>query len=274
VVTSDAIQNLLNRAAEFVTWLTAQLGSALPVLLGGAGGVLVVWWLDGRRLRRRERQSLIGAIELVGTEISSNVTQAHMWAEIPNQPLDYTAPGAPPIQMKSVMWEANANELARMLPRDLVGMLSVAHYNTEMFSLNVQAAQRRGEVTEGDIRMAAHTRNLCHAVLLKLQEYEREHLGVAFSTAPPTSTDAMDSPWGSRVDSFKNESPIQVTRAAWQQGKVPCRDCGKRLDPVRDLHDFVYEPGAVQPREALVQHERCGARLRLVYTDVTNTSAG
>jgi hypothetical protein len=261
-----ALQFTFDRLTELGGWLVMQFGTALPVLLGGAGGVLLVWWLDGRRQRRREQQSLIGAIELVGVELSSNVTQAHMWAEIPNQPKDYAAPGAPPIEMKSVQWESNANELARALPRNLVALLSVAHYQTEMFSRNIRAAQQRGNLVENDIRMAAQVRDFLHAVQLKLQAYEREQLGVAFSVEPPMSTDALDSPWESRVSTYKNETPIHVSRAAWQQGKVACPSCGALIDPIRDLHDYVYEVGAVQPREALVQHERCGVRLRFVLT--------
>ena len=69
-------------AAAALAWLAsalARLGDAAPVLAGGAGGAILVWWLDGRRVARRERRQVIGAAELIGLELAANVSSLEIW---------------------------------------------------------------------------------------------------------------------------------------------------------------------------------------------------
>ncbi len=175
----------------------AHVADAGPVLLGGAGGVLLVWWLDGIRTRRRERHSLVGATDLVAMELGANITQAHIWGVIATQPRDCPNPGAPPIEMLSRAWVANQNELARALPRELVGHIEIAYQNSRLFGYNIEAARKRQHLTEGDIAMASHARDLMQTVLRELQAFQRTRLDVKFMIEPQGPTETGDSPWSS-----------------------------------------------------------------------------
>lgn len=160
--------------------LLSSAGSALLVLLGGAGGVLFVWWLDGIRVRRRERRSLTGALELVTHELGANIVFADEWA-ILAEPERRRVVDLGPIELTWSLWEANANELARELPRDVIGRLAVSYTLARTLMHNAEVAQRRGHLVEQDIAIARRVRDLQQASLDELQAIQRKRLRVRFT---------------------------------------------------------------------------------------------
>lgn len=159
------------------------------ILLGGAGGVLLVWWLDGKRVSARERRSLIGALELVSMELSANVAYADMW--VAQGDPDRARPDVGPIELKSWSWQTNANELARALPRDIVGQLVAGYELTRWLMHNASVAKQRGSLVEEDIKLARRVRDMQQASLRQLQNVVRD-LGVDFTIEPVA-------PWEARL---------------------------------------------------------------------------
>ena len=97
-----------------------QFISAILVLLGGVGGVLLVWWLDGRRVAHRDRRELIGATDLVCIELSANVASLELWLA--------NAGRVPPLELRWEAWTANQRDIAVGMPRDVTARLAAGYY--------------------------------------------------------------------------------------------------------------------------------------------------
>ena len=164
------------------TWLQ-QAANVLLLLSGGALGVLLAWWLDGRRAAAQERRSLAGACLVVGFELANNVAMADQWASLPERLQAGVRPEhleAAPILLRQDAWERNQNELARGLPRDLTINIGRSYELTRIFGRNVAVAQRRGGANENDIALANRTRDACRQALHDLQDFEERHLAAKF----------------------------------------------------------------------------------------------
>ncbi|HEV8536014.1 MAG TPA: hypothetical protein VGR87_09915 [Candidatus Limnocylindria bacterium] len=148
------------------------------VLLGGAGGAFLVWWLDGRRVAARERRELIGALELVSLELSGNVAMADAWARP-------TTSEFAPIELRGEAWSAHQTTLARSLPRDIIGHLGAGYGLARMLMNNVEVARRKGQnAGANDIALATRTRDYQNANLREVQTFMRTKLGIRFTIEP------------------------------------------------------------------------------------------
>lgn len=181
----------------FAQSVFGRMGDALPVLLGGAGGAMLIWWLDGRRQRKRDRRRLIGATLVVGFELSGNIAMADQWASLPDRVRAGEPPetlSAGPIEFRATAWERNQDELARQLPRELVTHIGVSYALSRMLERNAPTAHKRGHLEEDDLRLATRVRDTTQAVLRELQDYERKHLGIKFAFEPesPPETRARE----------------------------------------------------------------------------------
>jgi hypothetical protein len=167
-------------------FIAQRVGDALPVLLGGAGGALLIWWLDGRRIAGRERRELIGALELVGLELAGNSAQAEYWMRPPAEQ------GLKEFRLIELRWEAWASHqttLARNVPRDLVGQIGVGYELARALMHNVGVARSRGRLIDHDMALARRTHDWQAANLRELQKFMRTKLKVAF-TLEPAAVDA------------------------------------------------------------------------------------
>ncbi|MDQ2913628.1 MAG: DUF5677 domain-containing protein [Chloroflexota bacterium] len=180
-------------AARAMTWadlialaqfVAGRIGDALPVLLGGAGGAFLVWWLDGRRVAGRERRDLVGALELVCLEIAGNIAMTELWLN-PIRP----ANGFAPIELRWDAWTNHQTTLARNLPRDLVGQVGVGYELARTLMHNVEVARRRGSLVDADLSLARRVRNWQQANLQGLQQFLRERLGIRFTREPVATAD-------------------------------------------------------------------------------------
>lgn len=166
----------------FAQFVAGRIGDALPVMLGGAGGVLLVWWLDSRRDRARERRELSGALELTCLELSANV--ASMQMSLSNAGI------VPPIELHKEAWPAVQLILARGLPRDAIGRLGASYYLLEMFLRNYRIARERGVVTGDTVGVAEQVRDSEQASLRELQAFMRKKLGIQFTIEPAGPAEA------------------------------------------------------------------------------------
>jgi hypothetical protein len=132
----------------FAQFVAGRMGDALPVLLGGAGGAMLIWWLDGRREARRDRRRLIGATLVVSFELSGNVAMADQWASLPDRVRAGESPrllSAGPIEFSSSAWQRNQDELSRQLPRELVTQIGLSYALVRMLERNAPEAHFRPE---------------------------------------------------------------------------------------------------------------------------------
>lgn len=183
-------------AADAIAWAAGRLGDALPVLLGGAGGVLLVWWLDGRRTSRRDQRRLIGAIELVTLELAANVANADEWGRIGESGRKVLADGPFPIQLRSEAWTQLAPELAHQLPRDLIGRLGAAYLVMGRLEHNAAVAKQRGHIDTETVAIARRARGMLQASLRELQAYEQSKLGVRYTSEPRAPWELEDAAGG------------------------------------------------------------------------------
>jgi len=158
------------------------------LLLGGVGGVFLVWLLDGWRERRRERRRLTAATLVIEIEIAANIGQADQWASLAER---YPAGRdlaetleAGPIEMRRNAWERAQVELANGMPRDLVVRMSAAYGLAHFLAANAEVARRRKQLLVADVQVAKRTRDSFQMVLEELQAFEREQLGVRFTATP------------------------------------------------------------------------------------------
>ncbi|MGH2491523.1 MAG: hypothetical protein ACRDF9_08435 [Candidatus Limnocylindria bacterium] len=174
----------------FLQFIAQRVGDALPVLLGGAGGALLIWWLDGRRIAGRERRELIGALELVGLELAGNSAQADYWVR-PLKEQGLTEFRL--IQLRWEAWSAHQTTLARGVPRDLVGQVGVGYELARALMHNVGVAQTRGRLVDHDMALARRTRDWQQANLRELQKFMRTKLKIRFTVEPAEPADASPS---------------------------------------------------------------------------------
>lgn len=173
----------LRAVADAIAWVAGRLGDALPVLLGGAGGVVLVWCLDGRRTADRERRRLIGAIELVTLELAANVANADEWGRI-GESGRKVVEGPFPLQLRSDAWTQLAPDLAYQLPRDLIGRLGAAYLVMGRLAHNAGVAKQRDRIDPETIAIARRARGMLQASLRELQDYEQRELGVRYTIEP------------------------------------------------------------------------------------------
>jgi hypothetical protein len=165
----------------FLQFVAQRVGDALPVLLGGAGGALLIWWLDGRRVAGREKRELVGALELVTLELGANIAQAEYWLP----PLKDIRV----IELRWEAWSAHQTTLARSLPRNLVGQVGVGYELARALMHNVEVARGRGRLVEHDVNLARRTHDWQQANLRELQKFMQSKLKVRF-TLEPAAVDA------------------------------------------------------------------------------------
>ena len=152
-----------------------QFISAILVLLGGVGGVLLVWWLDGRRVAHRDRRELIGATDLVCIELSANVASLELWLA--------NAGRVPPLELRWEAWTANQRDIAVGMPRDVTARLAAGYYLVRMLMHNMVTWRERGTITTDAVKLATRVQNAQQANLRELQAQLRAR-GVPFPIEP------------------------------------------------------------------------------------------